>query len=58
VDTRYFVNKDLFVYLKLLSTSRYKTFDVITTSFAVTLLCPLVIAAAQLLCEEERENAT
>jgi hypothetical protein len=35
VDTKYFINKDLFVCLRLLSTSRYKTFDVITMSFAL-----------------------
>jgi hypothetical protein len=58
VDTKYFINKDLFVCLKLLSTSRYKTCAVITMSFAMTLLCPLVTAAAKLSCEEEKENVT
>jgi len=43
---KYLINKDVFTYLKLSSTSRYQTPDVIGLSYSIPCLCPLITATA------------
>ena len=50
------INKDIFIYLKLQSTSRYTVLDVISLSFSVRCRCPSITAAVTLSNGERRET--
>jgi predicted PP-loop superfamily ATPase len=53
----YVINKDLFVYLKFLSSSQYKIFDAINLTFSICFRYSSVIATAILSAEEDGESA-